>query len=206
MTYNPLIPIGTNNISVDRSAMQVNFQQANLLFDNDHFTFNDATSANRGYHRQIYFPVATVGSPSVGAFAGVFFSQDDANDTATKPQLFWKNSSNTYQITNRFRDGATNGYWMMNDASSTQPGLIFMWGYITNASTGHQEQNFNTMSNYVGAPVGFPNNVFNVQLTVEGSSATQTVVADIAGPLTKVKFSYRISNSGQNIYWFAIGN
>lgn len=214
MTYNPLIPIGTNNISTDRSAIQVNFQQANTLFDNDHYTFNDATSANRGYHRQVYFPASTVGSPSVGAFAGVLFPQDDANDTATRPQLFWKNQSNTYQVTNRFRDGATTGYWMLNDASATQPGLILMWGTrsITTGS-GQPTVTLPAITNYAyggGQTQGFPNNIFNVQLTSNYSSAgnSPTQFCVDTGSFSKTGFTVRYTGAGANgnLYWYAIGN
>ena len=214
MTYNPLIPIGSNNISVDRSAIQVNFQQANSLINNDHYAFDDATSANRGYHRQIYMPIATVGSPSLGGFAGVFFCQDDANDTATRPQLFWKNSSNTYQVTNRFRDGSATGYWMLNDASSTQPGLIIMWGTrsITTGS-GQPTVTLPPITNYAYSGLqtqGFPNNIFNVSLTSNYGSVsdgpTQFCVDTSSFSKTSFRVRYTGASANGNLYWYAIGN
>lgn len=202
MTYDPTIPILTNNISVDATQMQINFDQANTLFDNDHWTFNDANSANRGYHRQVYFPQASASDPAIGAFAGVFFNKNDTRDTSTKPQLFFKNGS-TYQITNRFFDASTNGYYML------PTGVLLMWGYRTGVATGTQTVTFPTIANYIysgGQTQGFPNALFNVQLTIENDSAQDGGSVYKSGTVDKKKFEFRVTTGGGNVYWFAIGN
>jgi hypothetical protein len=193
--------------------MQVNFNQANSLFNNDHYAFDDATSANRGYHRQIYFPAATVGNPSLGGFDGVFFCQIDANDTATKPQLFWKNSSNTYQVTNRFRSSSSAGYWMMDNGSgTTSTTMITMWGSASipsSPTSGTVAVTFSTMSNYTGGPVGFPNNLYNVQFSVKcSSSGNQPAVCIDTSGFSTTGFTLRYSAGGTaaTVYWTAIGN
>lgn len=53
MSYNPNIPAASNLISQSQSEIQTNFAQANAIFDIDHVTFNDATSADRGKHRKV---------------------------------------------------------------------------------------------------------------------------------------------------------
>lgn len=212
MTYNPLIPIGTDNISVDRGYMQINFQQANLLFNNDHFTFDDATLANRGYHRQVYFPEATIGNPSLGGFAGVFFCQNDPLDTSSKPQLYWKNSSNTYQISNRFRSSGSSGYWMMdNGGGTTSTMMIMMWGSasIPSSGSGTVTVTFPTMTNYTGAPTGFPNNNYNVTLGIQSSSAGNfaSICIDTSGfSTTGFKLRYTGGTVASTVFWQAIGN
>lgn len=212
MTYNPLIPIGTDNISTDRSGIQVNFSQADLLFANDHYAFDDATSANRGYHKQIYFPLASGSAPSLGSFAGVFFTQNDPNDTSAKPQLYFKNSSNTYQVSNRFRSSASTGYWMLDNGSGTTgTTAIMMWGSasIPSSGSGTVPVTFPTISNYIGGPAGFPNNVYNVQFSLQASSSgNQPAVCIDTSAFSTTGFRFRYSGGtvAATAYWTAIGN
>jgi hypothetical protein len=204
MTYNPLIPIVTNELTADCVSMQINFSQADTIFANDHFTFDDATVANRGYHRQIYFPTAAIYAantpPSLGSFAGVTFGMIDGNDSSLRAQLFYKNATGVTQITNRFNNAATNGYVQVAG------GIFFMWGFATPAST-TSTINFNAIANYSGAPAnGFPNNCFSVVCTPADESSPISVSIK-ASSTTNTKFVVKLSavpNDG--LYWYAIGN
>lgn len=203
MTYTPDIPKPTDNISTSQGQLRTNFNQLENIFSNDHYTWDDPTSggAYRGYHKQVYFPVASASNPSLGSFASVFFSKNDPNDASSRPQLYFKNVTETLQVTNRFHSAVTNGYVMLPG------GIILMWGFVANPGSGNHSQIFNVIANYTGGPAGFPNNCFNVQLTLNGtSSGTQNTILDQGNPFTKDEFFYRMSASGPDFYWFAIGN
>lgn len=206
MTYTPGIPNSTDNISVSQGQIKTNFQQLDSIFDNDHYKWDDATSggAYRGYHRQVYFPVASASDPALGGFESVFFSKDDTNDISLRAQLYFKNVTATYQVTNRFQNAATNGYAMIAG------GIILMWGVSAQATSGNHSINFNTITNYTGAPTGFPNNCFSVNFTIQtpSSGTAPTIVLDQTTPFTQTQFNIRVSASVANtsIYWFAVGN
>ncbi len=88
MTYNPNIPFGAQNISQGQVTIQTNFSQLETIFDNDHYTWDNATVANRGRHRQITIP-AYIADPNPtnpssvlytkdagGGFTGLYFQND----------------------------------------------------------------------------------------------------------------------------------
>ena len=79
-------------------------------------------------------------------------------------------------------------------------GLLFQWG--VKSSPGQSGTvNFNAPN------VNFPNNCFNVQLTLQrnGSTATSSIYLD--GVPGTTSFNYSGDTSGAaNLYWFAIGN
>jgi len=220
MTYTPNTPAnGAENIAISQPKITTNFQQLNTIFDRDHHTWNASSSSKRGYHKQLSFPDALVSDPAIGSFDAILFPKEDPLDTSARAQLYFENvtaSGTTYQITNRFSSvtaSATNstdvGYWMMPFGRTSTKALIFMWGTRTNIASGTNiSQAFPSMGNYVGAPVGFPNNCFNVQLTLANNdnstspSKTATVYS-----ISKTGFKYNLNSSANDaIYWFAIGN
>lgn len=178
MTYNPNIPLGTDNISVDRASMQVNFDQANTLFDNDHYAFDDATSANRGYHRQIFFPAALGADPSLGGFLGVLYPKVDTNDTSNRMQIYFKNATGVQQVTSRFQTASASGYIQL---PGTQ-GLFMMWFQDSVTLTGGNTQQFFTknypitISNYNYAGPGFPTGTLQIFFTIVSDSTSKNLL------------------------------
>lgn len=207
MTYTPGIPNSPDNISVSQGQIKTNFQQLETIFDNDHYTWDDATfgGAYRGYHRQVYFPLPSVGDPALGGLSSVFYSKIDPNDTLARIQLYFENASTISQMTSAFQRNTRNGYCVVAN------GIILMWGNSVQTASGNNNPvAFNAIGNYVGAPVGFPNNVFSVQFTIQTDTSVGApiIVLNQAIPPTSTGFNVRVSASVPNtsINWFAIGN
>lgn len=89
MTYNPTIPQANDLISQSQGQIQTNFSQADTIFDANHYTFDNATVANRGKHR--YSSYVEQGSdPATAAGDVAIYSKD----SGTRPVLFFREESN----------------------------------------------------------------------------------------------------------------
>lgn len=92
---------------------------------------------------------------------------------------------------------ATNGYQWVG-------GLLFQWGIINSlSSTG-------TVT-FATSNVSFPNNCFNVQITLiahSGGTSSSNTAAPITGTISKNAFNYSYTGSTSYVgfYWTAIGN
>ena len=198
--YDPLIPQANDLISQSQSDILNNFGELETIFNNDHWTWDSTPSANRGSHRKISFPAALGSDPALAGFAGYLFLKNDPNDASARPQVYYKNITETQQVTNRFHSAVTDGYAMLPG------GIILMWGFATPAATTSTIR-FNTIANYVGAPTQqFPNNCFSVVCTPADESSPISVSIK-ASSTDKTKFVVKLSavpNDG--LYWYAIGN
>lgn len=223
MTYTPSTPAnGAENISVSQPKITTNFEQLNVLYNRDHFAWNDLTSAKRGYHRQMSFPDALVADPAIGSFDGILYPKEDPNDTSARTQMFFSNTTaggRVFQLTNRFYSpGTTSGFLMLPNGTDSNPSLILMWGVYTGAfnSSSSIPVDFPKMPNYSYVQAspdnkGFPNNCFNVQISLETNdhSTSPSKVCTIAQTpaFNRLGFSFNANNSFINkLYWFAIGN
>lgn len=97
-------------------------------------------------------------------------------------------------------NAATNGYQWVG-------GILFQWGILDNPSS-IGVVNFPIIN---GSSAGFPNNCFNVQLTLiskSGGTSAANTVAPITGNVTKSSFNYSYTGTTSYVafYWFAIGN
>lgn len=217
MTYTPSTPAsGAENISVSQPKIKANFESINTYIQRDHYAFDDLTSSLRGLHQQITFPAPLAVDPSTSSLRGSFYTKADVNDSSARPQLFFQNINgvnNVQQITNRFKDSSTQGYWMLPNGTLNHPSLILMWGFDVGpfSSSGSTLITFpQVITNYAypGLPAtGFPNNCFNVQITMEvGDNTTKTVNLSTSS-ITRTGFRVRASATTFNaVYWFAIGN
>lgn len=210
--YDPLIPAANDLISDSQGDIQNNFTELNTLFDRDHQKWNANTSAFRGKHRKMTFPEAyTSGTvPGLGSDLGILFPQVDPNDTSSRVQLYYKNITETQQVTNRFHNMIGNqGYLMLPGGTAANKPLIIMWGNESTTGSTTKAVVFPTISNYTGAPAGFPTAVFNVQLTTAlaaGDTAAKTAAIQ-TGSLTSTGFTLQMSASSiGDVYWYAIGN
>jgi hypothetical protein len=205
MTYNPNIPNATDNISVSQNDLKINFQQLENIFDNDHYTWDFATTANRGAHRQVNFKLP-ISDPAVVATESFVYSKADANDSGNNSQLYFANTLGVTRLTNRFTAAAQQGYTILPS------GIVLMWGFSTGpfSSTDPTPIEFHVITNYpAAAPKGFPNNCFNVVGWVEknDTSSTRKDVALAQTSITREQFSVRCNSASINaVYWFAIGN
>lgn len=216
--YDPLIPQPNDLISESQSDILNNFGQLNTIFNSDHFTWNSSPSAKRGAHRKVTFATKLTSDPVLGSNDGIFFPKEDANDTSLREQLYFKNPTETVQITNRFHLGTATGYWMMPGGGGLTPSLIFMWGNVLATSFTDDlgpagsffDVTFQNLSSYTGSPSGFPNSLFNIQLTLNYSDFTPKTaqVDELTVPPTTTGF--RILCTARklqfdSVWWFAIG-
>lgn len=206
--YDPLIPAANNILSQSQVDIQNNFLELNTIFDVDHLTWNSDPSGNRGFHRQITMPDPLAVAPTPIVDQGILYPFADTNDTSARTQLYFKNQSNTIQITNRFKSASTDGYLMI-PGNISSPAIIIMWGFVSSPGSGNHDVDFPIIGNYAytgGQTQGFPNNCFNIMLTTNASSAQDTATLNRNSAFTKKKFFYRMSASSTDLYWFAIGN
>lgn len=180
MTFAPAIPAGGDNLSVSQGQIQNNFTQLNNIFAFDHFTWNDATSANRGLHKQVTIPAVLSVDPTVTGVIGEVYTKSVAGLT----QLFFANSTEVSQLT-----GLTVNTTGGNSSIVTPWGITFNFGIIGNAGNVTFATPFTTTAYTAQATahnaVGTANaSVFNVSTT--GMSIA--------------------SNATNSIYYLAIGD
>lgn len=89
MTYNPNIPQTGTRIDQTYNLITTNFGQLNTIFGNDHFTWNDASVANRGRHKKCTL-VAQSAVPSGLASAGIAFSQINPASNVNRVDPYYK--------------------------------------------------------------------------------------------------------------------
>jgi len=215
--YDPLIPQPNENLSVSQQEILDNFTQIGALFGSnaaaDHFAFNDATTAKRALHRRITFYEPLGSDPAVAGTTSYVYPKADTNDTGSNTQLYFRNILGITQLTSRFNNiSATNGYYTLPG------GLICFWGTapassFTNAFTGSFcDITFPTMANYTGAPVGFPNALFNIQVSIAHDSLNtnkQVHIDNTAVPPSQTGFRILVNAAKIDfgyVYWVAIGN
>jgi len=66
MTFNPNIPMPNDELSDSQGDIQTNFNQSNIIFGIDHYTFDNGT-ANKGKHTWVTTPLTPGGTHPVTA-------------------------------------------------------------------------------------------------------------------------------------------
>ena len=188
MTFNPAIPQPNDILSQSQAQIQTNFSQADLIFDINHVTFDNASVASRGKHRKV--DLITVAAP--GSIAG----------EAVVYQKIASGSSNIFmqrdgvlteiQLTGPTPVAAANGEGFM--AGATSP-ILYKWGQFTTASNPQ-------VMGYVAdfGLTAFPSNTLMVQLTPINAggignfrvSTTAAASFTIAAPAGSSFFFYAI--------------
>lgn len=87
MTFNPNIPAANDLINQSQQQLQTNFAQSNTIFNVDHVTFDDATAADRGKHRQITF--IEISDPATTGDEVALYAKDVSGAT----RLFFRQQS-----------------------------------------------------------------------------------------------------------------
>jgi len=190
-TYNRDIPAANNNPSSDQPLMQTNTNSIYDIINQDHVTFGNGTES--GYHKVLHFKnfsngiTPPVNPPSDSSHGQLYTRTRDGYN-----QLFYEDTGGTvYQVTS-FPQASNNGY------TYVPGGILFQWGQIASAGT----------SGTVTFPTPFPsgNPPFTIQVSLERTSANQTVTVDSATIPTATTFHYLISSGTNKLYWLAIGN
>ncbi len=196
MTYNPLIPILTNNIATDATQIQVNFSQLNTLYGLDHFAFDSTVAApNRGLHQKVTFQAVQGADPGAAGAVGVLYTKT----ISAKTQLFFQNATLVTQLTGLAATIGTNGF------TTLAGGLILQWGIWTGpAAINGVAVTFAV--DFVGCKA-FPTNCFAVLLQPIKTSVAPHAFFLSSGTITQNGFTVSTDTTwGNGYYMFAIGN
>lgn len=206
MTFNPNIPLGTDNLSTSQGQMLANFSQLNTQFGVDHSAFNTGSGNGDGTHKNVTFnaPPTPIPTPS-GTGSSVY-----PNLVSAAQELHFKNAAQATQITSGGlpiwkggtpgTDGVVTATTGGNSSSGTlnlPNGVILKWGV----------KNSIVDSSVVNFPVAFPNSCFSVQITGLRDDVFPRALYLKPG-FNKTNFTVRIKTSSGNmaITYFAIGN
>jgi hypothetical protein len=195
ISYNTNIPFATNNPSNDQPLMEQNTNAINTWAGIDHVGFNVGGGFNSGQHLQVTFnsdnvPSLPTGNDPSGNKIGVLFTKTVGAGTIN--QLFYYAGS-AAQSSTQYVSSANGSTFVLG-------GIIMKWGNVTA-----------TDNTTISFPVAFPNNCYNVQITVNATTVLPTLVtvsgAPIAGGFTpRVKDTNGTTTSPISIFYLAIGN
>lgn len=195
MTYNPGIPNPTDLISNSQSAIKTNFTQLNTIFDEDHYKWNDAETANRGLHRKVSIadvdapgaqvnPASIIYTKSVTGVISPYFKN------AVGDSVIWRGGSSNGLASSTLNGPFTSGSFVFPN------GVIMKWGYATNKTDG-SNINMNAVSPAFAA-------CSMVQVT--GIANTDDDESLWVSNYTASNITVRTSFGSVNVQWFAIGN
>lgn len=189
--YNPSIPQGGDNLSTSQAQMLNNFTQLNTIFAFDHYTWNDPTSADRGFHKQITFPVTRT-DPALTGTQGMLYTKT----VSGLAQLFFANSAGVAAVS-----GIT-GVISQNGSLTFPNGLVFKWGAF---SMGAGVTSSGDIS-FAGGQ--FPSNLFSILISGSTANSGNTAGVNLA-QTNLIKFqAFRSASpaSASSYYYFAVGN
>ncbi len=200
-SYQPNIPTGLLDLSVDYQNIQTNFQQLNTSFGVDHIPFSQA--AQNGYHVDIHFnPLPSVPAPTAGF--GQLFTQTTNDGINTDQILYYlSGGGKNIQLTRNLQPAlATNGYTFLPG------GLILQYGLktIPGAWPSGTDQTI-TFTTNVPANIDFPNECFGVFTTFRGASSSSGDIGIVSISKTAFKWNFGGSSNASytGFYWWAIG-
>lgn len=105
MTFDPTVPSTGSLISAQYNILQTNFAQSNTLYGIDHYSWNDATVANRGLHRYLTIPVPVSPAAPLGAIVNVYSKTfAEGVPPANYNELVFENPTVATQITASYLD------------------------------------------------------------------------------------------------------
>lgn len=193
MSYNPAIPQPNDLISASQAQIQTNFSQADTIFDIDHFTFDNATTANRGKHRKSTYVEVT--DPTTAANELALYSKDLAG--ATTLYLRQESNGNVVQMT----AGNQNAKSGANTAKSSNNGETFLpGGFLMKFGTSNENNTTRTIIFTTDANLDAFNSIYSVFLYPLGSNQTVAVTS-----VSNTQFTLSSANGPVTIYWLAIG-
>jgi len=184
---NTTIPAASHYPGNDQPGMQQNFLNINGFLGVDHVS---PGATNDGYHKVIHQPPQ---GSDPGSIAGI--GQLYTKTLSSDQQLFFESGLGVItQLTGPSAPSTGN-----NGFVYLPGGILFQWGTRVNNTGGLKT---------ITLPTPFPNNFYNAQATMVRQSnnvdAIYCATAPIAGMTSTIQF-YDTS-TGNQFYWFAIGN
>lgn len=199
-SYNNDIPDAPNNPSNDQPKMKVNTNSIDSIIDVDHYSFETNSD---GWHKQVTLP-------QLGAAPTTVVGQLALYSKAVNPL----GSTGLFMI----RQGVAGTEVQLTSAKITAPvaltngytflpgDILIQWGSTAISAAG----SFTTVL-FATSNVNFPNNCFNVVLTMinnQGASPSANSVFVKSGSVSTTGFQITNTSSSatQSAYWVAIGN
>lgn len=200
--YNPNVPNPPNNPSADVGDMHTNASSIGNIMAVDHFGFNNN---NGGKHQQVTMPSRGSAPTTVAGSADLYVNTDSAGQQAL---WFIRDGfplSNVQLTTSKILAPTVTS----NGCTFLPGGLLLQWGTVS--------LNANPSNTTVTYPVAFPNNVFNIVVSISRDSSISTTAQSVyvvnapAGaniPPSTTGFVLQQSSSASNnlASWMAIGN
>lgn len=195
MSYNPNVPLSSQQISSTTVPIQTNFTVANTNIGIDHVDFTNAAppGGNGGLHNKSTYVVQGSDPTAVTQGPIVYAKSVSYPGPVTRNELFMRQASGdggaVIQLTET-RNSAPSG---TNGYSFLPGGVIMQWG--TDAAVGN--------NGTVTFPIQFPNACVNVQVTLNIGSSLSNI--GING-FNQTDFTFRTSAIGNvPITFFAVG-
>jgi hypothetical protein len=184
MTYNPNIPMPTDNLSVSQGQMLTNFTQLNTQFGVDHTPFRNGGVNGDGFHKQVSFSQARSSPVLAGTNSMVY-----PKTVSGVVELFFANAAKDVLLSPSatVTSGGVKGVKLpsgiiVNYASSLQ---VFSSGGTTNTFA----------VAYTAAPA--------VIAIPEGSGAAAVGLS--VGSVTTTNFVGYSTSPSANVYFIAVG-
>lgn len=199
-TYNRDIPFSSNNPSDDQPNMLTNTNNTDDIIAVDHNSFN---VPNGGWHTTIH-QENRVSDPAAILSVGQTYTKQ----VNTNVELFYRASNGAItQLTGPNTSSASgNGYvWLPG-------GILLQWG--SQSLGGSSDKRDGTVT-FATSNIAFPNNCFNVQLTLSIDSISNSTASNTIAVLSKsaTNFVWKYNSSSGSgsadftpFYWVAIGN
>lgn len=200
MSYTQDIPNAPNNPSQDQPLMKANTNAIFAYVEVDHVPFNQATS---GYHNVIHQTIQALDPVTIAGINQVYAKNVTpvSSVTATDTQLFTKTGLGVIsQLT---------GWIEALDGDSYSQGYAWVGGILVQWGTSLIINNVISFKDRIPGAINFPNNIFQVNLSLNapGSTSAQSTIS--ARNVTTTGFRMNISSfagSYTSFSWIAIGN
>jgi hypothetical protein len=198
MSYNANVPLATQSISSTQAPIQTNFSIINSStqgFAVDHQTLTDATDG--GKHNKVSLLQQGADPAALATTPIIYSKQVNYPGPVTRSELFLREAlgdgGSVVQMTNLFTTPSAGA----NGTTTLPGGIILKWGTVASVVN-------NTTITFATA---FPNNCYNVSVTVIRNDTASRVLYVRTGSVTTTQFIVRTDSGGTSgIYYMAIGN
>lgn len=191
--YTPGYPPDGTSLGDTKAVIRSNLDGTFLTLGVDHVNNNGQPGANSaGYHTDIHMVTQASAPANITGVLQLFTLVPPTGiPDAINPQLFALSNSILYQLSGNLK--AVNGYAWMG-------GMLIQWGqYIGSLIV--------SPSPTIFFPKRFPNQCFNVQATLTGTSGSSNTlqITTVDNPSFNWTFTGSSNNSYTGFYWMAIG-
>ena len=211
-TYTPGYPPDGSSLGQTKSTIRNNLDGTFQTLAVDHVNNNGQPGSQpAGYHTVIH-QVSQTNVSTVSGYNQVFSGVPGSlivNGTTT-PSIPSTGDSQLYSLSSQGNLSQLTGNNSAQNGYAWIGGILIQWGRktLTDSSSQLGTILFNTSN------VNFPNNVFNIQLSLicksGGTSSSDNTLSVVNGSTSKTSFQYQYNGNGGGSYpaffWLAIGN